>query len=162
MARQRSGNRLKGAGAAALAVCGVLAAAAVIPTAALALFQRDYWGQITGDPTSEIDFNVVKTNSGKKVKRMIFNGLSYECESAPSGEVEDFMKVTGSFRVSHGEFSGRREVKPLTEIDPTARVKGEFSPGGVASGTIRVKGELAGPGSNCDTGTLDWTAAKPV
>jgi hypothetical protein len=53
-----------------------------------------------------------------------------------------------------------REAVVDPNTDPAAKLTGKFKPGHQAKGTIKVTGELAGPGSNCHSVTTDWTATK--
>jgi hypothetical protein len=105
-------------------------------------------------------FNVVKTDAGKKVRGMLLDGLPYECEEEPAGATEGH-RVLGSFKVQNREFGGTRDAVDAELVDPTAKVTGKLKPGGKAKGTIRLKGAIAGPGSDCDTGRLEWKALKP-
>jgi hypothetical protein len=146
--------------AASTAVLGLALVAALLPASALAVV-HDYSGSIDGQIDQIIAFDVVKKDSGKKVKHMVLEAVPYTCDGDPPGETEP-MQVAGSFKVSHRKFSGKNELKPLTQIDPTAKVTGKLDHGGEATGTIRVSGELAGPGSDCHSATLDWEASKPL
>jgi hypothetical protein len=143
-----------------LAPLGLAAALALVaPTGSLGIIGTDYEGDVGGDLATLIAFNVVKKDSGKKVKGVLLDGLPYECEADPSGSTEG-IKVIGSFKVENREFAGKREAVENPILDPTAKVTGKLKRDGTAQGTIRVRGELADAGSDCSTGTLDWAAEK--
>jgi hypothetical protein len=45
-------------------------------------------------------------------------------------------------------------------FDPVGAVAGKLRRGGVAAGEFKLRGELAGPGTHCRTGVLEWRAEK--
>ena len=140
-------------------VVSILALVLAVPALAFAV-SHTHSGEIEGDPSSYIAFDLIKTDfSGKRVANMVFSKAPYTCESDPSGQT-DPMDVKGSFKVKHHEFGGTRELDPDAIIDPSAKITGKLKDGGKVVGTIRVKGELAGPGSDCHSATLDWAAEK--
>ena len=140
-------------------VVSILALVLAVPPLAFAA-SRTHSGEIEGDPSSLIAFDIIKTDfSGRRVSNMVFEKAPYTCESDPSGQT-DPMDVKGSFRVRHHEFGGTRELDPNATIDPSAKITGKLKDGGKVVGTLRVKGELAGTGSDCHSATLDWAAQK--
>ena len=159
--RRGPGTRRRFALATALAIAGVVVAVAIAPLVAegaIGLF--DYNGQIVGDPTSEIGFNVERgANGHRKVGAFTTNGLAYTCASDPAGET-DALALDEVFRVNRdGEFGGTTTLV-VSSQDPTARLHGQLRRHGRARGTIRITGELADPGSDCDTGRQDWRAFR--
>jgi hypothetical protein len=58
---------------------------------------------------------------------------------------------------SHRKFGGSGDWTGLP-LDPVGTVNGKLRPGGVAVGDVKHKGGLAGPGTHCHTGLLDWQA----
>ncbi len=45
-------------------------------------------------------------------------------------------------------------------FDPVGKVSGRLKPGGDAKGSFKLTGELAGPGTHCRTGLVDWKATR--
>jgi len=64
-----------------------------------------------------------------------------------------------AMRVRHHAFAGNGDWTVLL-LDPTGSVAGTLRPGGIATGTMRLRGELAGTDTHCHTGRLDWKATK--
>ena len=67
--------------------------------------------------------------------------------------------VDDAMRVKHRAFAGGGDWTVIL-LDPTGSVAGTLKPGGTATGTFRLHGELAGMGTHCHTGPLDWKATK--
>ena len=47
-------------------------------------------------------------------------------------------------------------------LDPVLKIHGKLKPGGIAKGTVQLKGHLDGsnPTALCDTGELSWKATR--
>jgi hypothetical protein len=139
----------------ALLAAGVVASAA---SGFLAVF--DYQGHVKGDPIADVGFFVERSDSGvKRVTGFTVTQVPYTCRDAPAGR-------TGGWR-----FDERMRVKPDRKfeargewvglpLDPVGRVSGKLRRGGVAVGEFKLRGELAGAGTHCGTGVLEWRATK--
>ncbi|MGH2992430.1 MAG: hypothetical protein ACRDL1_02710 [Solirubrobacterales bacterium] len=119
---------------------------------------RHYSGAV--DPAGTVDFDVKKKRKQgkgkvKKVKDFAFLQVPINCvtgAATTSGHLNFGMKIEqGRFKAS-GIFGGSN-----------LRVKGTVSGGG-STGTIRVFGNVPlddeSVGVDCDTGVLDWSAAR--
>jgi hypothetical protein len=137
----------------------VLVVAIALPVQAAA-GTRHYSGAV--DPAGTVDFDVKKKRKKgkgkgkvKKVKDFAFLQVPIKCvtgAATTSGHLNFGMKIErGQFKGS-GIFGGSN-----------LRVKGTVSRGG-STGTIRVFGNVPlddeSVGVDCDTGVLDWSAAR--
>ena len=140
-------------------VVALTAGGLVLGTAtALGFSVGDWNGRPTGDPSGQVAFDVTKHDGVKKVRQFTVFKVTYTCEADPSGRTEG-MQLIEPMRVhGDGTFSGEGEFTILMG-DPSGTVEGKFA-NGKAKGSFKVKGELAGPGSDCKTGRQDWTATK--
>lgn len=137
-------------------VCAALSAPAAFGFAA----NFDYTGHVKGEPTEFVGFFVKHTQSGhRKVVGFTVSQIPYTCSDAPSGTTAGW-KFTERMRVrSDRTFEGKGDWVELP-LDPTGRVSGKVRKGGVAVGDFKLRGELAGAGTHCHTGLLDWRATK--
>jgi hypothetical protein len=141
-------------------LAGALAIGALASVVAHATVIGDYGGHVKGEPASFLSFDVERTATGKKKVRRIFTGsIPFDCEVGTPG-VTPPMKIKGAFRIAHRRFHGKGETVVIA-FDPTGKIRGQFRKGGRARGTIRLFGELdTNPGSDCDTGVVEWRAEK--
>jgi len=138
-------------------LCGLLAGLAAPSSFGFAA-GFDYVGQAQ-EPHGSVGFFVGRSASGGKlVTGFTVTGVPYECSDAAAG-------ITAGWRfkprmpVKSREFEGRGDWVGLP-LDPVGRVGGKLRRGGVAVGQLKLRGELAGPGTHCHTGLLDWRATK--
>jgi len=141
-----------------LAVLAVSAAAIALPAI------HDFNGEIKGDPSpgSAFAFNTGKKGDDKFVGNVQASGIDFECPEGSPGETPG-VTLSKLFKVNHdGEWGGRAEAF-IGDSDPPARVEGKIKPGGKATGTFRMHGELdpnGQPSVECKTGLLEWKAEK--
>lgn len=138
-----------------VAVAATVALATAIPASALLL--GGYNGHVVGQPNTTVAFELERTDSGRRVQNFIVSNIPYTCEGGGSGTTGQLV-AEGGFRVRRGEFSGTREVIDSAQ-DPIT-VHGELRRGGLARGTLKVFGPLAGGGTDCTSGRLDWRAER--
>jgi hypothetical protein len=130
----------------------VLALALAIPAQAAAK-TKHYTGTVT--PGGTIGFNVVQKPHSKKknVSGFNFHGVPLTCAEGPktAGGL-----VTFSSRLVAGTFT-------ITASSTTTGASLQIT-GNLAAGTIRISGnvpiEPSGTGTNCESGTLNWTAHR--
>jgi len=116
---------------------------------------KSYAGEVAGGGT--VGFELKKARSGKKkVKGFTFRSVPIECAEG-ANTVNG--KLTFRMKVVQKQFTGTAE----SESGGRVRVEGTVLSGG-SNGTLRVFGSLALDdgtiGTDCDTGTLDWSADK--
>jgi hypothetical protein len=129
-----------------------LAVALVVPAQAGAK-TKHYVGAVS--PSGSISFNVVQKKHSKKksVKGFSFSGIPVTCaEGAQTthGFVSFPVKLHGgSFNINASSSSTGASLQ---------------ASGNLSAGTIHVSGDLpidpSGTGTNCDSGTLNWTAHR--
>jgi hypothetical protein len=121
----------------------------------------DYSGSVKHDsPFSSIGFRIEPTNNGhRKVTTFTVTNVPITCTDSTDPRSTGGYELDDSMRIKHGEFAGSGEWLVIAQ-DPAGSVTGKFHPGGVATGTLRIHGELAGPGTHCHTGELGWKATK--
>jgi hypothetical protein len=137
-------------------------AAMVLATGALAFALGDYSGEIKGDPSSGLTWDVKNTQGGRKVRSIILTGVNFTCEKGSPGETAGVV-LDEKFRVGEDGNWGGNSNAVISGFDPPARITGRLKPGGKASGTFRMKGELdpkGQPGVDCKTGLQEWRAEK--
>jgi hypothetical protein len=141
-----------------LCICG-LASAAVTPAAFGFSASFDYTGTVRGQATSSVGFSIERSATGhKRVTEFTVVGVDYTCNDAPPGQTGGWM-LDRVLRVKARKFDGKGDWTGLP-FDPVGRVSGKLKPGGRASGSFKLTGELGGPGTHCRTGLVDWTASK--
>jgi len=120
----------------------------------------DYTGHVKGQPTASVGFFVKRGDGGhRKVVGFTVSQIPYKCSDAPSGATTGW-RFTERMRVRRDRtFEGRGDWVGLP-LDPTGTVSGKFRRRGVAVGDFRLRGELAGAGTHCHTGFLEWRATK--
>jgi hypothetical protein len=120
----------------------------------------DYVGHVKGNSAAFVGFFVKHTASDqRKVTGFGVSQIPYTCSDAPSGATAGW-RFDPKMRVkSDRTFVGFGDWAGLP-LDPTGSVSGKLRRGGVAVGDFRLHGELAGPGTHCRTGLLDWRATK--
>jgi hypothetical protein len=120
----------------------------------------DYTGHVKGQPTANVGFAVKKPSPGhRKVVDFTVSQIPYTCRDAPSGVTAGW-RFEPRMRVkSDRTFEGSGDWVELA-LDPVGSVSGKLRRGGVAVGDFKLRGELAGPGTHCRTGLLDWRATK--
>ena len=141
-------------------VISLLAAGLAASTALAFPAVFDYSGHVRGNQSAFVAFSVKRTDSGaRKVTRFTVGQVPYTCTDAPSGTTDGW-RFDRWLRVhSDRTFDARGEWvgQPL---DPFGRVSGKLRRGGVAVGEFKLRGELAGSGTHCRTGLLEWRATK--
>jgi hypothetical protein len=144
-----------------LSICLAGSLAAISASAASGFASNfDYVGHVKGDPNASVGFFAQRTGTGqRKVAGFTVSQVPYTCSDAPSDttagwQFEPKMRVR-----SDRTFSKTGDWKGLP-LDPVGRVSGKLHKGGVAVGEFKLRGELAGPGTHCTTGLLDWRATK--
>jgi hypothetical protein len=141
-----------------ICACGALAALAAPATFGFA-GNFDYVGQVKGEPGTYIGFFLERSATGKKrVEGFTVTGIPYDCRDALSGitagwSFEPGMRVRSRLFGRDGDWVG-------LPFDPVGAVAGKLRRGGVATGELKLRGELAGPGTHCRTGRLEWRAGK--
>jgi len=120
----------------------------------------NYTGHVKGQPTANLGFFLKHSATGKrKVTGFTVSQIPYTCSDAPSGATAGWQFVP-KMRVKRDRtFEGRGDWVDLP-LDPVGRVSGKLRRGGVAVGEFTLRGELAGPGTHCHTGRLEWRATK--
>jgi hypothetical protein len=143
-----------------LALAGVTAVALVAP-ATVGAATKVYEGTVT--PGGTVKFKLKTTENGKKVAGFRFSGVPAVCTS---GAETVSGRITFADRVENNRFQFRAVAGNPQNPQAAAIVKGEISRNS-AEGTIRVHGRKVlvdppanGQRSECETGTLDWTAEK--
>jgi hypothetical protein len=124
----------------------------------LAVF--DYQGHVKGDQIADVGFFVKRADSGRKrVTQFTVTQAPYSCRDAPPGRTGGW-RFLEKMRVKRDRtFEGRGEWVGLP-LDPVGKVSGKLRRGGVAVGEFKLRGELAGAGTHCGTGVLEWRATK--
>lgn len=137
-------------------VGGALVASAAFGFAA----NFDYTGNVKGQPTTSVGFSVKRSDAGhRKVVGFTIAQIPYTCSDAPSGSTAGWRFVP-KMRVKRDRtFEGRGDWVGLP-LDPIGTVSGKLRRGGVAVGDFKIRGELAGAGTHCRTGLLEWRATK--
>jgi hypothetical protein len=122
--------------------------------------QFNYTGHVRGNDMASVGFLVKHTAGGtRKVTGFTATNTPYTCTNAPSG-ITTAWRFTPNMRVrSDRTFEGRGDWVELP-LDPVGTVSGKLRRGGVAVGDFKLRGELAGPGTDCRTGLLEWRATK--
>ena len=142
-----------------VSVCG-LASALAAPAAFGFSTSFQYLGVVKGQETSEIGFSVEKSASGKKrVTGFTVLRVAYDCSDAPSGSTTGGWVFDGTPRIRSRQFEAKGEWVGLP-LDPVGKLSGRLKPGGRASGSFKLTGELGGAGTHCRTGLVDWKASK--
>ncbi len=122
----------------------------------------DYVGHVKAEPSAFVGFFVKHGPAGhRKVTRFTVSQVPYHCSdlNVPDG-------VTAGWR-----FDPKMRAKPDRTffeagqwtglpLDPQGLVKGKLRRGGVAAGSFKLNGELAGPDTHCHTTLLEWRATK--
>jgi len=135
---------------------------AVIAQSALGfeLNQFSYEGHVKAEPGAFVGFAVNSTaGQRKRVARFTVTQVPYNCSDAPSGTTAGWRFADSTGVEADRTFGGSGDWigQPL---DPVGRVSGKLRKGGVAVGDFKLRGELAGSGTHCTTGLLDWRATK--
>jgi hypothetical protein len=120
----------------------------------------DYSGHVRGNQSAFVAFSVKRSDSGvKRVVGFTVGQVPYTCSDAPSGATtgwrfDERMRVKGDRTFeARGEWVGQ-------PLDPVGRVSGKLRRGGIAVGEFKLRGELAGAGTHCGTGVLEWRTTK--
>jgi hypothetical protein len=134
--------------------------ALLTPAPALAFLNNfDYKGHVKGETTESVGFFVKRSAAGhRKVAGFTVSQIPYTCKDAASGvtagwQFDQRMRVN-----SNHSFGGVGNWIDLP-MDPAGSVQGELRHG-VAVGSFSLHGELAGSGTHCRTGRLEWRATK--
>jgi hypothetical protein len=142
----------------------LIAAVALASLAAGSAFafenNSDYSGGIKGTFGHNVGFSIERSASGhKRVTDFNVTNLPITCSDSGETTSTGGYNFPGPMRVRHHEFSGKGDWEVFA-LDPSGPVAGKFKPGGKAAGTLKLHGELAGPGTHCHTGPLEWKATK--
>ena len=141
-----------------LGLCALLALASAPASFGFAA-NFDYLGQVKGQDGSSVGFSIGRSASGRKrVIDFTVTRAAYECRDAPPGLTDGWVLDRG-LRVKARRFEGRGDWIGLP-LDPVGKVTGKLRPGGRASGSFKIRGELAGPGTHCNTGLVGWRATR--
>ncbi len=141
-----------------------LALAILVPTGALGIsVGGNYHGAVQSDKSSSINFDVKRTDSGKRrVANFVGAQLDFTCEGGDPGETSGVLLDRG-FRVKRDRTFGGKADATILGFDPPAKLTGKLRRHGRAVGTFRVHGEIDPnnqPGIDCDTGVLEWKAKR--
>ena len=141
-----------------ICVCGSLAAMSAPASFGFAA-NFDYIGAVKGEPGSSVGFFVEHPEGGpKRVTGFTATGVPYDCRDALSGVTVGW-RFKPRMRVIARRFD-RRGAWVGLPLDPVGRVSGKLRRGGAVAGDLKLRGELAGPGTHCRTAVLDWRATK--
>ena len=141
-----------------ICICGLLAGLSAPASFGFAA-NFDYLGQVKGEPGSSVGFFLERPTDGpKRVTGFTAVGVPYDCRDALSGVTAGW-RFEPRMRVKSRRFDGRGDWVGLP-LDPVGTVSGKLRRGGVVVGDLKLRGELAGPGTHCRTGLLDWRATK--
>jgi len=146
----------------AAVLAAALTVAAAVAASAFGFFSNfDYFGHVKHDQElSSVGFKVNPTNSGqKRVARFTVTNVPITCSDSLDTRSSDGYEFAEAMRVRHGDFAGSGDWTVIA-LDPAGSVAGTLHPGGTATGTFRLHGELAGPTTHCHTGELHWKATK--
>lgn len=136
-----------------LVAIGVLVAMAI---ATVAWAAGSYSGQIHDEHDGTLDFNLVKTDNGRFVKRLGFQ-IFITCDIGKSGGLG--VEAEGRFRVKRGHWDATRPTGPTTLGDGgEVRFTGDVQ-GGKSEGTIKFVDHDTPLGA-CKSGKRDWEASK--
>ncbi|MFN8112772.1 MAG: hypothetical protein U0R51_06185 [Solirubrobacterales bacterium] len=141
-----------------ICICGLAAAVAAPASFGFAnIF--DYVGSVKGqEATASVGFAISKSAAGRKrAVDFTVTGVDYSCSDAAPGQTEGWRFERG-MRIKARKFSGEGDWTGLP-LDPVGKVDGRLKPGGIASGSFKITGELAGPGTHCKTGFVGWKAS---
>ena len=143
-----------------ICACGALAALSA-PSSLGFAGSFDYVGQVKGEPGTYVGFFLERSAAGKKrVETFTVTGIPYDCRDAPSGNTAGW-SFEARMRVRSRMFEGKGDWVGLP-FDPVGSVAGKLRRGGVAAGEFKLRGELAGVGTHCRTGLLEWRATRNI
>jgi hypothetical protein len=143
-----------------LVVCTGICAL-IAPASALGFNANfNYVGHVKGQPTTNVGFSVDRSSGGaKRVPEFVVSQIPYTCSDAPP-DLTAGWRFKPKMRVQPDRtFAGRGDWVDLP-LDPVGTVSGKLRRNGVAVGSFKLRGELAGPGTHCHTGLLDWRTTK--
>jgi hypothetical protein len=144
-----------------LCIClGGLVAALWAPTVFGFAANFDYTGHVKGNPSASVGFFVKHTAAGhRKVTGFTVTQIPYTCRDAADGVTAGW-RFEPKMRVkSDRTFFGTGQWTSLP-LDPSGLVKGQLRRGGVAVGSFKLNGELAGADTHCHTSLLRFRATK--
>jgi hypothetical protein len=139
------------------AVAGTVAVVALFCGVAVALENGDYTGVVKHAP-GQVAFDVDKIDGHRSVVDFSVTGVEYTCDVGSDGTSDGMVFDTIARIHKDGTFATKGEVF-LLGSDPSGKLDGVIDHG-KAHGTFKVKGELAGPSTDCKTGLLGWKAEK--
>jgi len=143
-----------------ICACGALAALSA-PSSLGFAGNFDYVGQVKGEPGTYVGFFLERSAAGKKrVDTFTVSAIPYDCRDAPSGITAGW-SFDPAMRVRSRLFEGKGEWVGLP-LDPVGAVAGKLRRRGAAAGEFKLRGELAGAGTHCRTGMLEWRATRNV
>lgn len=143
-----------------ICTCGVLAALSA-PSSLGFAGNFDYVGHVRGEPGTYVGFFLERAGDGRRrVETFTVTGIPYECRDAPSGITAGW-SFEPRMRVRSRRFEGKGDWVGLP-LDPAGGVAGKLRRGGAAAGEFKLRGELAGAGTHCRTGLLEWRATRNV
>jgi hypothetical protein len=121
----------------------------------------NYRGPVKGDTIAQVGFKRDKDSNGHtQVLDFTVTQPPITCSNSSSTRSNDGYEFDLILRVKHREFEGKGEWLVLA-LDPSGTVAGKFSRDRQkAHGTFKIHGELAGDGTKCHTGELEWRATK--
>jgi hypothetical protein len=135
-------------------------AAITVPSAFGFAGNFDYTGHVKGNPNASVGFFAQRTGTGqRKVAGFTVSQVPYTCSDAPSDTTAGWQFEPKMRVKSDRTFSKSGDWKGLP-LDPVGSVSGKLRRGGVAVGEFKLRGELAGAGTHCTTGRLNWRATR--
>ena len=147
------------AGLIASASCLACLAVAAGPASGFSI-DFDYSGHVKHEQASSVGFKAGRSGSGhKRVTEFTVTHVPITCSDSDATTSTDGYQFAQPMRVKHRQFAGSGDWTVIL-LDPSGSVSGKLRPDGTAVGTFRLRGELAGTGTHCHTGPLDWTAIK--
>ena len=139
------------AGVSAVSLCALAA-----PTFAGAAGKKYEGAFETGGTNS---FTLKKTNNGKKVMNYDWALFSLDCDGGPKTSTNG---LSFGVKVKNDKFEA--VATPSTADKVKLTLKGEFTDGSSAEGTMRIEGSKVpvdgGGKDSCDSGKVAWTAEK--
>jgi hypothetical protein len=142
-----------------LALAGVSAVAlgALTAPAFAGVAGKTYEGAFENGGTNS--FTLKKTNNGKKVMKYEWALFSMDCDGGPQTSTNG---LSFGVKVKNDKFEA--VATPSTADKVKLTLKGEFTGGGSAEGTMRIEGSKVpvdgGGKDSCDSGKVLWTAEK--
>ena len=138
-------------------VCICLAGALVVPSTASAA-TRQFSGTVEGGGTITFKTKFKNGKTKKVLLPLVISGVPISCDQGSTMLNYEIAASVPAIGVKGNAFSF---TTAPNEQPPVAETTGVFNKKGKkASGTFRDHGDFNTTHTNCDTGTVDWTAHK--